>query len=76
MRKLRKLQKLQKLRKSHAKVTRKNKKVLFYGIARARACDREKSYKKSLQISVSHGIIDSNKEPQQAVKEVRQNENL
>ena len=74
---MRKLQKLQKLRKLQAKVTRKNKKVPFLWVCsgRGRATEK-KSYKKSLQISVSHGIIDSNKEPQQAVKEVRQNENL
>ena len=42
---------------------------------RGRATEK-KSYKKSLQISVSYGIMDSNKEPQQAVKEVRHNENL
>ena len=42
---------------------------------RGRATEK-KSYKKSLQISVSYGIMDSNKEPQQTVKEVRQNENL
>ena len=43
---------------------------------RGRGRAAEKNYKKGLQISVSHGIMDSNKEPQQAVKEVRQNENL
>ena len=42
---------------------------------RGRAAEK-KSYKKGLQISVNYGIMDSNKEPQQAVKEVRQNENL
>lgn len=36
---------------------------------RGRAAEK-KNYKKGLQISVSHGIMDSNKEPQQAVKEV------
>src|SRR5690606_3421637 len=54
---MRKLRKLQKLRKSHAKIRRR----LFYGIARARACERKKNYKKGLQVSVNRAIMDSNK---------------
>ena len=73
---MRKLRKLQKLRKLHAKVTRKNKKVPFLWNCAGAGVRQKKNYKKDLQISVSHGIMDSNKEPQQAVKEVRQNENL
>jgi len=62
------LQKLRKLRKSHAKVakiTHEDKKArLFYGIAaggREQECNRKKSYKKGLQVSVNRDTIKPNK---------------